>query len=464
MSSSRYIFDAHSVEIGDHVYSCTGSHGNVNLFSALQASCNFYFFDVASGRDWARGGADLGFANNISIDKITSYAKQFGLGVKSGAEIAETVIDPPTKETKLINTKAMLRSYLYGKSELYFEDSVLADYDKLKEIIDTIVSWTDDNPNLAETIKRMKTVNVKKSQIRALSEMCKYTYFNYAQWTQGDEFNIAIGQGENAFTPLMMARYVATIGNNGTLNTASLIKAVQGTGEVEREAGVKADISNPQNLADVREGMRRVTKGGTLTGVFASFPYSVAGKTGTAERSGFVNPPDEVEYMKQHLGAISPSVSWASVEEEMKRLMKKYPKIYLSENTAVRRAIINLSPSNFSEARLDMYKDTYANFAWCIGMAPADDPEIAVAVMIVQGSISSNVSPTLREVIGDYFSLKERDSKKGFTVDYELFFDNDNRNNTEEKVFGTVTVPGEEEDEDGEDGEGVDGDENAEAA
>jgi penicillin-binding protein 2 len=447
MSSSRTIYDAHSVEIGDHVYSCMGHHGNVNLFSALQASCNFYFFDVASGRDWARGGADLGFANNISIDKITSYAKQFGLGVKSGAEIAETIIDPPTAETKLINTKAMLRSYLYGQSESLFEESLLKNFDELKETIETIANWADDNPTLAETIKRMKTLSVKKSKIRALSETCKYTYYNYAQWSQGDEFNIAIGQGENAYTPLMMARYVATIGNGGTLNTASLIKAVQGVGEVERAAGVKADISNPQHLADVREGMRRVTKGGTLTSIFSGFPYNVGGKTGTAQRSGFVNPPDEVAYMKEHLGTISPTVKWADVQEEMKRLMKNYPRIYLSENTAVRRAIINLSPSGFSEARLDMYKSTYADFAWCIGMAPIEDPEIAVAVMVVQGAISSNVSPTLREVIGDYFALKDRDAQNGFTVDYEIFFDGDNRENTEEKVFGSVAIPAEESEE-----------------
>jgi hypothetical protein len=77
-------------------------------------------------------------------------------------------------------------------------------------------------------------------------------------------------------------------------------------------------------------------------------------------------------------------------------------------------------------------------------MAPIEDPEIAVAVMVVQGVISSNVSPTLREVIGDYFALKDKDAKNGFTVDYEIFFDGDNRDNTEEKVFGSVDIPAEE--------------------
>jgi penicillin-binding protein 2 len=441
MTSTRTIYDAHSVAIGDHTYSCLGHHGTVNLFKALQVSCNFYFFDVGSGRDWARGGADLGYANNISIDKITAYAKQFGLGVKSGIEISETIIEPPTKDTKLINTKAMLRSYLYAQSENLFEDSLLKNFDELKTTIETIADWTDDNPSLAETIKRMKTVKVKKSKVRSLSETCKYTYFNFAQWTQGDEFNISIGQGETAFTPLMMARYVATIGNGGTLNTASLIKAVQGVGEVERAAGVKADISNPKYLKDVLEGMHRVTTGGTLASTFAGFPYKVAGKTGTAQRSGFVNPPDEVEYMKKYLGTISPSVKWADVQDEMKRLMKKYPRIYLSENTAVRRAIINLSPSGFSEERLDMYKGTYEDFAWCIGVAPLEDPEIAVVVLLVQGATSANATVTLREVIGDYFALKDQDAKNGFTVNYEAFFNNDNRDNTEEKVFGSVEIP-----------------------
>ena len=35
-------------------------------------------------------------------------------------------------------------------------------------------------------------------------------------------------------------------------------------------------------------------------------------------------------------------------------------------------------------------------------MAPADNPKIAVVVMLVQGGISSNAAPIAREIIGSY--------------------------------------------------------------
>jgi penicillin-binding protein 2 len=434
MDPNHYIFDAKYVEIGDHRYSCLGSHGYVDLLKGLQVSCNFYFFDAATGRDWANGGADLGYADNISIDKITDYAKMFGLGVKSGAEIGETVIAPPTAEKKLSNTKILLRNYLLGQAEYIFNAKVLKDEDKLIENVDEIVSWTKENPTISEIQSRLVKQGVKKSEALALAEECKYTYYNYAKWTTGDVFNIAIGQGETAFTPLQMARYTAALGNGGVLNTASLIKAVEGEGEVEREKGVKA-VTNKKYIDEVLEGMGLVVTNGSMNVGFRGFNIKVAGKTGTAERSGYINPPDEVEYIKEHLSGINPNLKWADVNKEMKRLLKDYPAIYTSENSAVRRAVINLSGRKFNSERLDAYKQKYDNFSWDIALAPADNPEVAVVVMIVQGETSANALPTLRECIGKYFELKDEDKESGFSVDYSTFFSGDNRGNTIEKVF-----------------------------
>ena len=47
-------------------------------------------------------------------------------------------------------------------------------------------------------------------------------------------------------------------------------------------------------------------------------------------------------------------------------------------------------------------KKTYDAFAWTVALAPADDPEIAVAVMLVQGKTSVNAAPVVREIIGRY--------------------------------------------------------------
>ncbi|MDR0357365.1 MAG: hypothetical protein LBH63_03245 [Clostridiales Family XIII bacterium] len=425
LTSHRSLFDAHAVQIGDHKYSCLGSHGNVNLFTALQYSCNFYFFDAASGRDWSRGGADLGYADNISIDKITEYAQQFGLGVKSGAEISETIIEAPNAAKKMETTQSLLRNYLTGQSEYIFNEEILGNYEQLTANIDKIVSWMPENPKLGDIKSRMLGLGIREDEATRVAEECKYTYFNYAEWTIGDTFNIAIGQGENAFTPLQMANYYATLGNGGVRNSLSLIKAVEGEGEAERPAGEPANISDVQHLKDIITGLRRVVTGGTLGRGFSGLPVEAVGKSGTAQRSGYVNPPDEVAYVREHLPGINSKLEWTAVEAEMQRLMREYPRIYDNPNTAVRKAVMNLSGPGFNSERIDAYKSSYEDFSWIVGMAPANDPEIVVVCLIVQGGSSANAAPPVRELIGRYFELKAADEAAGSAMDYDAFFDED---------------------------------------
>lgn len=54
---------------------CMGTHGNLNIFSALTVSCNYFF---------AETGRRLG------IDTMYLYAEKFGLGEKTGVEISES--------------------------------------------------------------------------------------------------------------------------------------------------------------------------------------------------------------------------------------------------------------------------------------------------------------------------------------------------------------------------------------
>ena len=147
------------------------------------------------------------------------------------------------------------------------------------------------------------------------------------------------------------------------------------------------NVSSKKYFKQIIAGMKEVTSasGGSLYSVFNGFPVKVAAKTGTAQRAGYKNPKSEVSYIKQHLSYFDSSLSWSQVKKEMNRLMKRYPKIYTNENTAVRRAVINLSKKNITSDTLDKYKSTYQNFSWVVAMAPADDPKIAVAVLIVQG-------------------------------------------------------------------------------
>lgn len=51
-------------------------HGRVNVISAIQKSCNYYFYEVG---------------NRLGIDLIKKYAKYFGLGQKTGIELPSEV-------------------------------------------------------------------------------------------------------------------------------------------------------------------------------------------------------------------------------------------------------------------------------------------------------------------------------------------------------------------------------------
>lgn len=405
------------IMIGKRPYACwywhgyKGSHGYLDLPSALEVSCNYYFYDVGSGKDFHKGRS-LDYKRPITIETITSYAKQFGLGQPTGIEIPERIMDLPTEEMKTQRTKDLLKYDLTINAEKYFTKKYIKDKDMLNKSINTIVSWTEENPSKKELLDRVEKqgLGVKKNARDPLVDLCKFTYFNYAKWMLGDQFNISIGQGENSYTPLQMANYVATIGNKGVHNQVSVVKSIEGQGIKEKPEGRPVDLKNPDSLPFVIEGMKKVAGGskGSLRGIFGQFPIPVAGKTGTAERAGKMHPADEVEYVKKYLSKISPRLSWQEVEAEMKRIQKEDSESYGSNNVAVRQALINLGKGQLTYEMIDAYKSNYDNFSWVVCMAPADDPKIAVAVMIVQGGEGPYAGPVAKEIIGKYLQLDKK--------------------------------------------------------
>lgn len=425
LDPKRRLYDGGYVKIGNRTYGCLiwnksrGTHGYVNLAEAIEVSCNYYFFDVATGRDFYKK-TSLGLREPMNIEKITSFAQQYGLGKPTGIEIPETVVPVPSQERKLEMIQSMLRNVLIGRAEVYFQKSIIDDKKKLNENINTIVSWTEENPGRNELIERIGKMGIKENLIETVADLCKFTYYNQAQWTTGDELNIAIGQGENAYTPLQMANYVATIGNKGIHNQVSLIKAVEGEGPHVKAPGKKIDIKDDKALEYIIDGMKLVATGskGSLGGTFRTFPVQVAGKSGTAQRAGKMNPPDEVEYIKQHLPRINAGLSWTNVESEMNRLMKDYPDVYTTRNSAVRQAVINLSNGKVTTAKLDAYKPGYDPFAWVMTLAPAEEPKIAVAVLLFQGGTAGYAAPVAREVIGKYLQLDK--VYQDYTVDTKI--------------------------------------------
>jgi penicillin-binding protein 2 len=111
-------------------------------------------------------------------------------------------------------------------------------------------------------------------------------------WGRADTAQTAIGQFNQAFTPLQMANYAATIGNGGRRYDPLLLKSVlnpDGSVFETDTAQVRyTDIEAKQEwMALIKEGMIEVLKqyDNYASIPFKGLPFEVAGKTGTAETS-----------------------------------------------------------------------------------------------------------------------------------------------------------------------------------
>ncbi|MDR7306912.1 penicillin-binding protein 2 [Rhodoferax saidenbachensis] len=107
------------------------------------------------------------------------------------------------------------------------------------------------------------------------------------KWYAGETISLGIGQGYNSFTMLQIAQAVSTLANNGVKHKPQLVIATQDAttrvrtpvaAEPPQDLGYK-----PENVALVRNAMVGVTQGGTGTRVFAGAGYVSGGKTGTAQ-------------------------------------------------------------------------------------------------------------------------------------------------------------------------------------
>ncbi|MCI8608221.1 MAG: hypothetical protein HFE73_01090 [Firmicutes bacterium] len=406
------IYDKGYITIGDTTYGCDswnrfrGSHGTETLVTGIQNSCNYYFYCIATGKNW-QTGQSLGYEDKISIEKIMDVAKEFGLGEKTGIEIPESTTPLPSAEGKMQTMRTYLWYTLHAAANQYFPKAIYEDEELLKKNLNTICGWIEENPDRGTLINYIKEqTDVRESKIETVADLCKFDFFNQAQWTVGDEFSIAIGEGENAYTPLQIANYVATLGNDGKRNQVNIVKGIEGEGETAKPEPYQIDVDEAK-LNKVLEGMRRVTTGGTLAGIFGNFPIAVAGKTGTADKDGKMNPKNEVAYVKNHLSQITSEVTWEQVQKQITKMMKEDPQKYPTENDAVDAALIKVSKNKVTQTQIDRYKEDYVPFAWTITLAPADNPKIAVVAMLIQGKTSYNAGIMTRELIGEYLKVSE---------------------------------------------------------
>ena len=114
-------------------------------------------------------------------------------------------------------------------------------------------------------------------------------------WTSGDSVQLGIGQGDVLVTPLQMTRFYAMLANGGKLVEPHVVQSVEEPATPGQPPVVLRPYSpkpakdvglNPNNIRVVQEGLYDATHAnyGTSTGIFGSFPTTIVGKTGTAEK------------------------------------------------------------------------------------------------------------------------------------------------------------------------------------
>jgi penicillin-binding protein 2 len=175
-------------------------------------------------------------------------------------------------------------------------------------------------------------------------------------WYPGETVIAGIGQGYHLTTPLQLATATAMLANGGRRIEPRLVQAVRDP--ISRVWQLQTTVARgqvaitPAHLAAVREGMMDVMRpGGTASAAAAGAPYTIAGKTGTAQVVG----------IKQ--GA------------------------------------------RYDESRVARQHRDHALF---IAYAPAEDPKIAVAVMVENGGHGGSTAAPIARAVFDYYLTGKR--------------------------------------------------------
>ena len=158
-----------------------------------------------------------------------------------------------------------------------------------------------------------------------------------------------IGQSLNRFTPLQLACYTSTLANKGTRYEATLLSRVVSWDYQDLIEEHKPTVASTLEISDkamaaVDQGMRLTATLGTAEQYLANYPVTVACKTGTAQWQGTTST-----------GAFSGS----------------------------------------DNASFVLY-------------APADAPEIAIAVYVERGSQGGNLANVCIPILDAYFSTSAK--------------------------------------------------------
>lgn len=171
------------------------------------------------------------------------------------------------------------------------------------------------------------------------------------RWIVGETVSLGIGQGYNNFTMLQLAHATATLANRGLKYTPRITLATQAragaTSTADDHTGIHLGYK-PAHIQAVLNAMEGVTTEGTSTKVFAGAPYRSGGKTGTAQ------------------------------------------------------AVTIGQKDRYDARRLEEHKRDHALY---IAFAPAEDPSVALAVIVENAGFGAGSAAPIARRVFDYLLL-----------------------------------------------------------
>ena len=178
------------------------------------------------------------------------------------------------------------------------------------------------------------------------------------KWYAGETISLGIGQGYNAFTMLQMAQAASVVANGGIKSKPHLGLAIRDTVTGQVKPIVQSPPENlglaSNNIQVVREGLIAVVNAGTARAVFTGAGYQAAGKTGTAQ-------------------AVS-----------------------MGQNT------------KYNAKLLEEHQRDHALF---MAFAPANDPKIAVALIVENAGWGAGAAAPIARRVFDYWLLNQYPSE-----------------------------------------------------
>jgi penicillin-binding protein 2 len=107
------------------------------------------------------------------------------------------------------------------------------------------------------------------------------------KWYAGETISLGIGQGYNNFTILQIATAISTVANNGARMKPHLVSEVVDVNTRQSQKISPEQVgqltAKPENLAVIRKALVGVNVEGTSAAAFRGAPYTSGGKTGTAQ-------------------------------------------------------------------------------------------------------------------------------------------------------------------------------------